>query len=169
MAGADIRTRDISGRQHRAAPTTSPAVWYKTAEGLAPAREGHLIRPSGPPSPQGEGFCRALHASPNRGGVPAGGQRGLPPPGGGGGICEANDGRGGRTEAKRGGPPQSRCARRLPLRGRLFAAPVKPPLQDYRHTGKAANKKRPVTNDRPQGVDKVRRLENLFRSIWKYS
>ena len=74
MAGADIRTRDISGRQHRAAPTTSPAVWYKTAGGLALAREGHLIRPSGPPSPQGEGFCRALHASPNRGGVPAGGE-----------------------------------------------------------------------------------------------
>ena len=77
MAGADIRTRDISGRQHRAAPTTSPAVWCKTAGGLAPAREGHLIRPSGPPSPQGEGFCRALHASPNRGGVPAGGGEGV--------------------------------------------------------------------------------------------
>ena len=67
------------------------------------------------------------------------------------------------------GPYKLRPHQSLPLRGRLFNGPVKPPLQDYRHTGKAANKKRPVTNDRPQGVDKVRRLENLFRSIWKYS
>ena len=78
MAGADIRTKDISGRQHRAAPTTSPAVWYKTAGGLALAREGHLIRPSGPPSPQrGRLLTRTFHASPNRGGAPEGG----------GGVC----------------------------------------------------------------------------------
>ena len=76
MAGADIRTRDISGRQHRAAPTSHRQSGTRP-QGACPRREGHLIRPSGPPSPQGEGFCRALHASPNRGGVPAGGGEGV--------------------------------------------------------------------------------------------
>ena len=81
MAGADIRTRDISGRQHRAAPTMSPAVWYKTAGGACPrpgkgtssGPPGHLplkgkafAAPFTPPltgevSPQeGEGVCLPL-------------------------------------------------------------------------------------------------------------
>ena len=57
MAGADIRTKDISGRQHRAAPTMSPAVWYKPAGGLAPAGKGTSSGPPGRLPLKGKAFA----------------------------------------------------------------------------------------------------------------
>ncbi len=128
MAGADIRTRDISGRQHRAAPTSHRQSGTRPQGGLPPPGKGTSSGPPGHLPLKGKAFA-APFTPPLTGEVsPQGGRRGLPPPGGGGGICEANDGRGQARRMLCVSTPLSLAnARQLPLMGSLFAG---------RHTGR---------------------------------